>query len=214
MYNPNYNVTANRVNLTQKIDYPWTTLKTLKELCEYNLDKVCAMLFQYLLVFFANDEDGKVGKAFEVTLKSILYNRLVKSININGHYDARSVLFARYFGLDKTPTVEIKTACGQMPNKADFIVYCPLVNPNENILKQASIFSYEDWEAMFETYNGRGSMVRWNSSRNTLNIQSFYGSETVRPKASKPIRAHIDEWCDACAKVADLSDTFANMEIE
>lgn len=205
---------ADRVNLTQKITYPWKTLKELKVLCAYNLEKVSEMLFAYLLTFFGNDEDGKIGKAFEVTLKSLIFNRLVKSININGHHDLKSKLFAEYFGLDYLPTVEVKTACGQIPKENDFVVYCPLVNPNENILKQAHVFTHDDWEDMFSSYSGRGSMVRWNATRNTFNIQSFYGSETVRPKASKPIRAHIDSWCDMCVKVAEMSDTFANMKSE
>ena len=214
MYNPNYNTNANRVNLTQKITYPWKSLKALKILCGYNLEKVATMLFAYLLTFFASDEDGKVGKSFEVTLKSLVYNRLVKSININGHHDMTSKLFKEYFSLDYMPTVEIKTACGQMPNENDFIVYCPLVNPNENILKQASVFSWEDWQDMFTSYNGRGQMTKFNASRNTTNIQSFYGSETVHPKSSKPIRAHIDSWCDMCVKVSEMSDTFANIKSE
>lgn len=214
MFNPNYNSNANRVNLTQKITYPWKSLKELKVLCGYNLERVSAMLFAYLLTFFANDNDGKVGKSFEVTLKSLIFNRLVKSININGHHDLTSKLFKEYFSLDYMPTVEVKTACGQMPNQNDFIVYCPLVNPNENILTQASVFSWEDWNDMFSSYSGRGQMVKWNESRNTFNIQSFYGSETVRPKASKPIRNHIDNWCDMCVKVSEMSDTFANMKSE
>jgi len=206
--------TKNRVDLSITIDYPWTW-KELKALANNSLSALSIILFNYLLEWFAYDECGKTGYAYEVTIRSILANRLVKTVKVNGFYDLTSRLFKKFYNLDYLPTVEVKHACCAIPkNVVDFVVYVPMVNEYENIINQAYVFNWNEWLEMLGGYNGRGQLLKDNSSRNQINIQSFYGSETVRPKASKPIANYLWNCCKEKSTVSVMSETFANMSTE
>jgi len=137
----------------------------------------------------AND-NGLLGKAYEVAVRSFIMNRRVLRVKTAGKVDIRATLDG------KRATVEIKTACGKITTaaSAQVIIYAPIVDIDEPAEAQGFVFTREEWEAFVDGYTGRGSFTRVDKA-GEVHIQSFYGSETVRPKASKPIRAYIDEVC-------------------
>lgn len=135
----------------------------------------------------ANDS-GLYGKAFEIAIRSYIMNRTAKSVKAQGKTDIR-------FTFDGSRhTCEIKTACGEIEQAAknQYIIYCSNVNVNELAETQGYIFTREEWLDFVNGYVGRGSFIRVDRKGHE-HIQSFYVSETVRPKASKPIARYIAE---------------------
>lgn len=134
-------------------------------------------------------DSGLHGKAFEIAIRSYIMNRTAKSVKAQGKTDIR-------FTFDGSRhTCEIKTACGEIEQAAknQFVIYCSNVDTEKPAESQGYIFTREEWQAFVNGYNGRGSFVRVDSKRGHSHIQSFYVSETVRPKASKPIARYIAE---------------------
>ncbi|MBO7604917.1 MAG: hypothetical protein J6S61_00425 [Elusimicrobiaceae bacterium] len=201
------NANGNRVNLTQKVSYPWT-FKALKALCGFDMELVAITLYNYLLELLANDESGKEGKAFELTIRSLLAGRLMTTLVINGLWDLTSKMIQRYYNLPKLPKVEVKHACCQLPKPVDYVVYTPVLYSDESLLSQSYVFTWEEWQAMLNGYEGRGQLTKFNASRNCYNIQSFYGSETIRPKASKPIANYLWSCCLEKITLAEMKESF------
>ena len=138
------------------------------------------------------------------------------SFYLSGGRRVRKAIGATYrpTGDARTPLLditEIKQSCGELPrgNKWQFVIYCPYPDFSKSTLEQGYVFNRDDWEMFLESYNGRGSFVRWDSTRDKGHIQSFYVSETIRPKASKPIRAYIDEYCSTLLTLGEwIEDGF------
>ena len=65
---------------------------------------------------------------------------------------------------------------------------------HESYELQAVVFTIAEWKTFINGYGGRGQFVKIDSQRGTAHIQSFRSAG--RPKASKPIRAYIDERCN------------------
>ena len=134
-------------------------------------------------------DSGRNGKAFEIAIRSYIMNRTAKAVKSQGKTDIR-------FTFDGSRhTCEIKTACGEIEQAAknQYVIYCMNVNPCEPAEAQGYIFTREEWTNFVNGYNGRGSFVRVDAKRGHAHIQSFYVSETIRPKASKPIARYILE---------------------
>lgn len=136
-------------------------------------------------------DDGAVGKAFEIAIRSYIQKRLAVRVKPQGKTDIRLTLDG------KRLTCEIKTACGDIATAASnqVVIYCPMVEDGVPAEEQGRVFTREEWMKFVEGYEGRGSFTRADK-QGRLHIQSFYGSETVRPKASKAIRRYIDEVCE------------------
>ena len=135
------------------------------------------------------NDSGINGKAFEIATRSYIMNRTAARVKAQGKTDIR-------FTFDGSRhTCEIKTACGEIEQaeKNQFVIYCSNVDINEPAETQGYIFTREEWQAFINGYNGRGSFIRVDTKRGHSHIQSFYVSETVRPKASKPIARYIAE---------------------
>lgn len=154
---------------------------------------------QYIAMRLENTEtavldDGLIGKAFEVAVRYYMTNRRNMRVKAQGKADIRSKVFG-----GKAETVEIKSACGELDDTltkaCKWIIYCPDVDLSIPVEEQAYIFSKEEWIEFLENYNGRGSLTR-RTSNGKLHIQSFYVSETKRPKASKAIANYIIESCN------------------
>lgn len=135
----------------------------------------------------AESDSGRAGKAFEIAIRSYIMGRTCKTVKGQGKTDIR-------FTFDgKRHTCEIKTACGEIEQAAgnQFIIYCAEVDINFPAEQQGYVFTREQWVEFLNGYTGRGKFLR-QDSRGHTHIQSFYVSETVRPKASKPIAAYIE----------------------
>jgi hypothetical protein len=143
----------------------------------------------YLNTNTNTSDNGRNGKAFEIAIRSYIMNRTAKSVKAQGKTDIR-------FTFDGSRhTCEIKTACGEIEQAAknQYVIYCSNVDINEPAESQGYIFTREEWQAFVNGYNGRGSFVRVDTKRGHAHIQSFYVSESIRPKASKPIARYIAE---------------------
>ena len=137
----------------------------------------------------AEADFGIYGKAFEIAIRSYIMGRRVKTVKKQGCTDIR-------FTFDeKRHTCEIKTACGSNIEQAEsnqYVIYCATVDPDFPAELQGYVFTREQWIEFINGYPGRGQFIRYNKARNEYQIQSFYVSETIRPKASKPIAAYIE----------------------
>jgi hypothetical protein len=143
---------------------------------------------EYAALHFKGAHDGLLGDVWEAAIR-YHFNRQLQTVIKPGAYDIRSKRYGR---------LEVKQACTEIPTgDFDSIIYCPVVDVNRPAEGQAYIFTREEWEEMLEGYDGRGELLRWDSNRSKANIQSFYGSETIRPKASKPIRRYLDRCCES-----------------
>lgn len=134
-------------------------------------------------------DSGLNGKAFELAIRSYIMNRTAKAVKAQGKTDIR-------FTFDGSRhTCEIKTACGEIEQAAknQYVIYCSNVDINEPAESQGYIFTREEWLDFVNGYNGRGSFIRIDKNRGHAHIQSFYVSESIRPKASKPIARYIAE---------------------
>lgn len=143
----------------------------------------------YLNTNTNTNDTGRNGKAFEVAIRSYIMNRTASRVKAQGKTDIR-------FTFDGSRhTCEIKTACGEIEQaiKNQFVIYCPNVDIDEPAEAQGFVLSREQWEAFVNGYTGRGSFVRIDTKRGHAHIQSFYVSEEIRPKASKPIARYIAE---------------------
>lgn len=132
-------------------------------------------------------DTGRFGDAFELAMRSYISRRRCTKVKRQGAEDIR-------FSKDgKRYTCEVKSACGEIEDaeKAQYVIYCPNVDPDFPAESQAYVFTREQWVAFLNGYTGRGQFTKWDS-RGHLHIQSFYVSEDVRPKASKPIAAYIE----------------------
>ena len=158
--------------------------------------------------FIATRKDtdtGRVGRAFELVVRSCVHMRVEKNIYHTDAVDMVSSVIGKYFGLGRSARCEIKTACGELPEReVDCVIYCPLVEDCFPMTEQAYVFTWEAWNEMLSGYSGRGSLIHVNAIRGTRHIQSFYGSESVRPKASKPIANYLWECCNGQPTVADI----------
>lgn len=143
------------------------------------------------------NDDGRNGDAFELSIRSYIAKRRYRTVKRQGVEDIKS----------KGIKIEIKTACGTVNDtlKADVVIYCPLVDDSIPAEKQGFVFTHEKWVDMLNGvgYSGKGSVIKQNKSRNTWNIQSFYGSEMVRPKASKKLADYIWNCCFECPTVEE-----------
>lgn len=135
---------------------------------------------------------GASGDAFECGCRAFSSGRRVLKTARQGCYDGclKAADGKRY-------SVEFKTACGNIRDtlRAQVIVYCILLDPDLPPQDQGRVFTREEWQALLDGYTGRGNLIRLDSKTGDPHIQSFYGSETVRPKASKPLRAYLDAAC-------------------
>ena len=162
-------------------------------------------------------DDGAKGKSAEIAVKSY--------INPNSKIKSYVTPQAKDFDIfvredKKQANIEIKTACGELAiidelkdsitemissvyPKSTYIVYCPEVVDNIPIEKQFFVFSRDEFIAMCESYDGRGSIVRIKTPTNNteysergayrLSFQSFQSEG--RPKASAKIAEHIWDCC-------------------
>lgn len=133
------------------------------------------------------NDSGLYGKAFELAIRSYIMNRIAKRVKAQGKIDIK-------FTFDGSRhTCEIKTACGEIEQAAknQYVIYCSNVDINKPAETQGYIFTRKEWLDFVNGYTGRGSFVRVDSKRGHAHIQSFYVSETIRPKASKPIARYI-----------------------
>jgi hypothetical protein len=146
------------------------------------------IMLRYVFTHKANEDSGVDGKAFEVAIRSYIMGRNVKAVKGQGKTDIR-------FSLDgKRYTCEIKSACGELngTESAQFVIYCPNVDIWFPAELQGYVFTREQWADFLNGYTGRGKFLRYDSKRGKYHIQSFYVSEEIRPKASKPIAAYIE----------------------
>lgn len=137
----------------------------------------------------ARKDDGLTGKAFEVGTRSYIMQRTANKVKPAGKTD---ITFT-YNG--KRYTCEIKKACGEIEKVKNnkYVIYCPYVDINVPAEKQGYIMTREQWIEFIDGYNGRGKFTKIDN-RGHEHIQSFYVSETVRPKASKAIARYIWEY--------------------
>lgn len=145
-------------------------------------------------------DSGIYGKAFEVAIRSYIMQRQAKAVKSQGKTDIRFTFEG------SRHTCEIKTACGEVDQVASnqFVIYCPNVDINEPAEAQGYVFTREEWIEFVNGYTGRGSFLRYDSKRGHAHIQSFYVSESVRPKASKPIARYIAEVLEGLPTVEEF----------
>ena len=148
-----------------------------------------------------NEKDnGADGKAFEIAIRSYIMGRAQKTVKKQGQTDIR-------FTFDwKRHTCEIKTACGEIETAESnqYIIYCANVDTDFPAELQGYVFTRDQWKAFINGYTGRGAFVRYDSKRGHSHIQSFYVSDTVRPKASKAIARYIESVLFDMPTVADF----------
>lgn len=136
------------------------------------------------------DDSGRAGKAFEIAIRSYIMGREQVKVKAQGKVDIRLT----FEGARRT--CEIKTACGEIETvaSAQMVIYAPVVDTEFPAESQAYVFTREQWLDFVNGYTGRGQFLR-RDSRGHEHIQSFYVSETIRPKASKPIANYIWNTC-------------------
>lgn len=144
---------------------------------------------------FAEAHAGLDGDVLELAVSYYRCLHFKRGIR-TGKTDMRSAVWGK---------VEIKSACGELPTgNFDTVLYAPIVDYTRPLAEQVYVFTHDEWDAFLSGYTGRGSFLRVDSARGKAHIQSFYGSETVRPKASKPIRAYIDAVCSGQPTLGDF----------
>lgn len=143
---------------------------------------------------------GIAGDAFECAIRSYIMRRRVLRVKRQGAEDIK-------FSYDgKRYTCEIKSATGECETceEAQYIVYAPVVDTEFPAELQGYVFTREQWVEFLNGYPGRGKFLRYDSKRDHWHIQSFYVSETVRPKASKPIADYIWGFVDELPTVQEF----------
>ena len=143
-------------------------------------------------------DTGKNGDIAEMVIRSWLrrcssVKSTVNSVAAQGRTDVR--VTRTVDGVTRRYTLEIKTACGEIGDiaKSHYVAYCPEVFPGKNLSQIFHVFTREEFQEMLASYPGRGKILRTNTKRGTVHIQSFRSSG--RPSASAPIRAYLDECC-------------------
>lgn len=162
-------------------------------------------------------DDGAKGKSAEIAVKSYIN----PNSTIKGYVTPQAKTFDIFVMENgKRSNIEIKTACGELAifnelsesvaemvssvyPKSTYIAYCPEVVDNIPMEQQFFMFSRDEFIAMCESYNGRGSIVRIKTPTNNteysergayrLSFQSFQSEG--RPKASAKIAQHIWDCC-------------------
>lgn len=133
-------------------------------------------------------DSGVEGKAFEIAIRSYISKREQKAVKSQGKTDIRFTHEGKHY------SCEIKTACGEIETAENnqYIIYCPNVDIDFPAELQGYVFTRDQWKAFINGYTGRGSFIRYDSKRGHSHIQSFYVSDTIRPKASKAIARYIE----------------------
>lgn len=167
-------------------------------------------VFNNALEFFANNDDGRIGKAYEIALRKWAQPNSVR-IGVTPAESWYGDMRAK--ADNKWIKIEIKTACGEIGNlpsyadsftindivpKADYVVYCPEVCDTIAMEKQGFIFTRSEFIEMLTSYKGKrgGSTMRLKTATSKgrkIAIQSFW-SETRRT-ANKGIADHIWAEC-------------------
>ena len=162
-------------------------------------------IFNTYLTYFDDADNGKVGKAAELTIRHLTSGKTQSRVKAQGKFDA----YVTYKSEDgrKSVTLEIKTACGDIATatRSQYIAYCPEVDERISLENQFFVFTREQWTEFVEGYTGRGKFLRLDKA-GRLHIQSF--RSTSRPKASQPIADYIWNTCyempTYCEWLADL----------
>lgn len=149
----------------------------------------------------ATADDGMNGKAFEIATRSYIMRRMAKAVKAQGKTDIRFTNNGKRF------TCEIKSACGEIETAANnqYVIYAPIVNISQPAERQGYVMTREQWNNFVNGYNGRGKFTRIDS-RGHVHIQSFYGNEFIRPKASKAIARYIWEYMETLPTVEEFFD--------
>ena len=155
-----------------------------------------------LFARYDETDSGALGKVNECAVRSYIMGRRVSAVKQQGKTDIRFTWQGRRY------YCEIKTACGELDgcDRADYVIYCPNVDLDTPAEWQNYVFSHDEWLDFINGYTGRGAFIRHDSKRGHDHIQSFYVSETCRPKASKPIANYIAE---VMFNAMNLEDFFA-----
>ena len=146
--------------------------------------------------------DGANGGAYEFATRCYIMGREPKTMSVKAQ-GKTDITFTKN---GKRYSCEIKTACGEveMAERNQFVIYCPVVDPDFPAELQGYVFSREEWTTFLNGYTGRGKFLREDSKRGHIHIQSFFVSETVRPKASKPIAEYIWSVCNEMPTVEEF----------
>lgn len=158
--------------------------------------KTVTVMEDYIKSRFANSgkkaltDFGIMGKAFEIAVRAYLMNYSKSYSKLRVKPQGKTDITVTKDG--KAYTCEIKTGCGNIEtaSKNALIIYCPNVDITFPAELQGYVFSREQWTAFINGYTGRGSFTV--KKPDGLHIQSFYVSDTIRPKASKAIARYID----------------------
>lgn len=162
-------------------------------------------------------DDGAKGKSSEIAVKSYIS----PNSTIKGYVTPQAKPYDIFVRENrKQANIEIKVACGELAiidelaetvsemlckvyPKSTYIIYCPEIDDNIPMEKQFFVFSRDEFIAMCESYDGRGSIVRIKTPTNNteysehgayrLSFQSFRSEG--RPKASAKIAEHIWDCC-------------------
>lgn len=151
--------------------------------------------------------DGDVGAACELAVKSYLFGKRVTKVQTRGKRDAYFTIAIDGDSKRKV-TLEIKTACGRIDDCASsqFIIYWAEPDADTDIEDSAVVFTKAEWKAFVSGYTGRGSFVR--HAKDGDHIQSFRGLLSgARPKASKPIAEYIYSVCDTMPTLAEWKES-------
>jgi len=163
-------------------------------------------MFYSDFIDFVTANDGAVGAAVELAVKSYLFGKRCTKVQSKGKKDA-------YFTIEldgdkrRKVTLEIKTACGRIDDCAasQFVVYWPEPMDDCDVEDSAVVFSKAEWHDFVNGYTGRGSFVR--TASDGAHIQSFRGLLSgVRPKASLPIANYIYDVCDNQPTLAEWKE--------
>lgn len=147
-------------------------------------------------------DDGIIGKVFEIVLRE--YIQPFSRRNNERVTPQKSTYCDMRIG--NAGKVEIKSACGEIGEgtefsdilpRADYVIYCPEVDPNIALENQAFVFTREQFIDMLKNYPGSGSAVRFGKSSTNgaakIAIQSFYAE--TRKGASKKMANHLWDCC-------------------
>lgn len=149
--------------------------------------------------------DGLLGEAFEAGCYYFMTGHILKHCKTAGKVDIRTSAFTEG---PKPENTEVKSSTGEIEalweTRTKWIIYCPIVDPFKNVEEQAHVFDHDEWLDFCNSYPGRGQFLRYDKKRGHWHIQSFYGSETVRPKASKAIRKYIDDYLEMVPTLAEF----------
>ena len=151
--------------------------------------------------------DGDVGAACELAVKSYLFGKRVTKVQTRGKRDAYFTIAIDGDSKRKV-TLEIKTACGRIDDCASsqFIIYWPEPDADTDIEDSAVVFTKAEWKAFVNGYTGRGSFVR--HAKDGDHIQSFRGLLSgARPKASVPIANYIYDVCGEQPTLAEWKES-------